>query len=179
MQQPQQHQQLHQQINHQYQKELQLRPNSCSPQIQQHTWQEKSQQQSQPLLKKPTFHRDPNIAPVRSEKRNVINFGASIPKVINTSLLNTNLIKSKAISKYFPGASSNDFIHYMKPTLQNSLNPFESAILYMGVNDLLKQDSKIDVVTKEIRKIVSEYKTYGIKNIFISGLTINNRLHSD
>ena len=28
-------------------------------------------------------------------------------------------------------------------------------------------------------KIASECKTYGIKNIFISGLTINNRLHSD
>ena len=41
MQQPQQQQQLHQQLNHQYQKQLQLRPNSCSPQIQQHTRQEK------------------------------------------------------------------------------------------------------------------------------------------
>ena len=34
MQQPQQQQQFHQQLNHQYQKQLQLRPNSCSPQIQ-------------------------------------------------------------------------------------------------------------------------------------------------
>ena len=46
-----------------------------------------------------------------SEKGNVIIFGDSIPKGINTRLLNTNLIKSKAISKCFPGASSIDFIH--------------------------------------------------------------------
>ena len=67
----------------------------------------------------------------------------------------------------------------MKPTLQNSENPFESAILHMGVIDLLKQDSNIDVVTNNIMKVANECKTYGIKNIFISGLTINNRLLSD
>ena len=67
----------------------------------------------------------------------------------------------------------------MKPTLQNSQNPFESAILHNGVNDLQKRDSNIGAVTNSIMKIASECKTYGIKNIFISGLTINNRLHSD
>ena len=163
MQQPQQQQQLHQQLNHQYQKQLQLRPNSRSPQIQQHTRQEKPQQQSQPLLKKPTSHQDPDIEPLTSEKRNVIIFGDSIPKGINTRLLNTNLIKSKAISKCFPGASSNGFVHYIKPTLQNLENPFESAILLMGVNDLLKRGSNIDGVANNIMKIANECKTYGIK----------------
>ena len=63
--------------------------------------------------------------------------------------------------------------------MQNSQNPFESAILHMGVNDLLKRDSNIDAVTNNIMKIASECKTYGIKNIFISGLAVNNGLHSD
>ena len=131
------------------------------------------------LLKKPTSHQDPDIEPLISEKRNVIIFGDSIPKGINTRLLNTNLIKSKAISKCFPGASSNHFIHYIKPTLQNSENSFETAILHMVVNDLQKRDSNIDVVTNNIMKIANESKTYGIKIIFVSGLTINNRLPSD
>ena len=48
----------------------------------------------------------------------------------------------------------------------------------MGANDLLKRDSNVDVVTNNM-KIASECKTCGIKNIFISGLTINNRLYSD
>ena len=55
----------------------------------------------------------------------------------------------------------------------------ESAILHMGVNDFLKRDSNIDAVTNNIMKIASECKTYGIKNIFISGLTIKNLLHLD
>ena len=63
------------------------------------TRQGKPQQQSQPLLKKPISHQDPNIEPLTSEKRNTIIFGDSIPKGINTRLLNTNLIKSTAISK--------------------------------------------------------------------------------
>ena len=48
----------------------------------------------------------------------------------------------------------------------------------MGVNDLLKRDSNIDVVTNNIMKIANEFKTYGVKNTFILGLIIKNRLHS-
>ena len=47
----------------------------------------------------------------------------------------------------------------------------------MGVNDFLKRDSNIDAVTNNVMKIANECKTYGTKNIFISG-QINNRLHS-
>ena len=113
------------------------------------------------------------------KKRNVVIFGDSIPKRINTRLLNNNFIRSKVSSKSFPGVSSNDFIHYVKPTLQNPENPFETAILHMGVNDLIKQGSNIDVITNTIMNFSNEYKTYGIKSMFILGFTINNRMHSD
>ena len=49
----------------------------------------------------------------------------------------------------------------------------------MGINGLLKWDSNTDEETKNIMKIANKCKTYGIKNKFTSGLTINNRLHSD
>ena len=55
---------------------------------------------------------------------------------------------------------------------------FETAILHMGINDFLKRDSDTDIVTNNM-KIANERKTYGIKNIFLSGLTTNNRLDSD
>ena len=84
-----------------------------------------------------------------------------------------------AISKCFPGTSSNDFIHYITSTLQNLEHSFESAILHLDVNGLLKWDSDIDAITNNIMKIANECKTYGIKNIFISGLSISNHLHSD
>ena len=64
--------------------------------------------------------------------------------------------------------------------MQNSEKPSETAILHMGVNDLLKRGSNIDVVTNNIMKIDNECKTYGIISGHIrSGLTTNNRLHSD
>ena len=63
--------------------------------------------------------------------------------------------------------------------MHNSQNRHETAILHMGVNDLQKRDSNIDVVPNNIMKIANESKTYGIKIILVSGLTINNRLPSD
>ena len=63
--------------------------------------------------------------------------------------------------------------------MHNSEKPFETAILHMGVKYLLKWNSNIDFATNNIMKIANECKTYGIKNIFVSGLTIHNRLHSD
>ena len=76
-------------------------------------------------------------------------------------------LKSKAISKRFPGASSNGFIHYIKPTLQNSQNPLESAILHIGVNDLLKRDSNIDVVKNNTMKIASEFQVLESTTVYI------------
>ena len=63
-------------------------------------------------------------------------FGDSIPRGINTWLLKKKLIKSKVVCKFFPGPTSKDLVHYIKPTLQE--NEFDTSILHMGVNDVLK-----------------------------------------
>ena len=55
-----------------------------------------------------------------TQKNNVVICGNSIPKGINTRLLNKKLIKSKAACKFFPGSTSKDFVHYIKPTLQEN-----------------------------------------------------------
>ena len=94
-------------------------------------------------------------------------------------MLNTKLIKPKAISKCFSGVTSNDFTNYIKTTLKNKENEFEVAISHMAINDLLKRGSNMDVVTNSIMIVVNECKNYGIKNIFVSGLTIINGRHSD
>ena len=46
------------------------------------------------------------------------------------------MIKSKVICKFFPGATSKDSVHYIKPTLQE--NEFDVSISYRGANDILK-----------------------------------------
>ena len=86
-----------------------------------------------------------------TQKKNVVTFGDSIPKGINTWLLNKKLIKSKVVCKFFSGATSKDFVHYIKPTLQE--NEFDTSILYMGVNDVLKLGSNIDTMSKDIINI--------------------------
>ena len=65
------------------------------------------------------------------------------------------------------------YIQYIKSTLQNPENLFEAAILHMGIKDLQKS------VTNNIINVANQCKNYGIKNIFVSDLTINNRLHLD
>ena len=88
--------------------------------------------------------------------------------------MNTNLIRSKAIGDCFPGAIWNGFINYIKATLRNPENRFETTILHMYTNDFLEMCSNIDVLTNNVKNIANEWKSYGIKNIFFSGLTCND-----
>ena len=94
----------------------------------------KTSQENQSLLTVPgeRSYKDTLIM----QKKNVVIFGDSIPRGINMRLLKKKLIKSKVVSKFFPGATSKDFVHYIKPTLQE--NEFDTSILHMGVNDVLK-----------------------------------------
>ena len=83
-------------------------------------------------------------------------------------MLNTNLVRSKAISKCFPRATS------IFEISQNPENRFETATMRIGINDFLKLGSNIDVVRNNIINNPNECKNYGIENIFVLGLTINN-----
>ena len=112
-----------------------------------------------------------------AQKKNVIIFGDSIPKGINTRLLNKKLIKSKAVCNFFPGAISKDFIDYIKPTFQE--NEFDTSIYGindMGDNDVLKLGSNIDTVSKDIINITNHCKNFGVKQIIISGLALTTWL---
>ena len=105
-----------------------------------------------------------------TQKKNVVIFGDSIPKGINKRLFNKKLIKTKVVGKFFPGATSKDFVHYIKPTLPE--NEFDTSILHMGVNDVLKLGSNIYSVSKDIINIANHCKNFGVKQIIISGLTL-------
>ena len=82
------------------------------------------------------------------------------------------MIRSKSVCKFFPGATSKDFVHHVKLTLQE--NEADIAILRMGVNDILNLGSNIDPVSKDIMSIANQYKNFGVKQI-ISGLTFTTR----
>ena len=86
-----------------------------------------------------------------TQKKKVVIFGDSIPKEINTQLLNKKLIKSKVSCKFSSSATLKDSVHHIKPTLQE--NEFDTSLLHMGVNDVLKLSSNIDTVPKDIINI--------------------------
>ena len=65
-------------------------------------------------------------------------------KGINMQFLNKKFIKSKFVCKFFPGTTSKDFTHYLKQRLQE--NEFDTSILHMSINDILKLGSNIDTV---------------------------------
>ena len=84
------------------------------------------------------------------------------------------MIKSKVLCKFFPSATLKDFAHYIKPTFQE--NEFETSVLHMGVNDVLKLGSNIDNASKDIINIANHCKNFSVKQIIISGLTLTTRL---
>ena len=49
---------------------------------------------------------------------------------------------------------------------------FEEFISDMDISNLLTHGSNIDLVTNKIMNADDECKNYGIKNIFVSGLTL-------
>ena len=105
-----------------------------------------------------------------THKKNVVIFRDSIPKGINTRLLNKKLINPKVVCKLFPGATSKDFVHYITSTLYE--NEFDTSILHMSVNDVLKLGSNTDTVSKDIINIANHCKNFDVKQIIISGVTL-------
>ena len=87
------------------------------------------------------------------------------------------MIQSKFVCKLSPGATSKDFVHYIKPTFQE--NEFDTSVLHMGVNDVLKLGSNIDTPSKDIINIANHCKNFGVKQIIISGLTLTTRLNAN
>ena len=113
-------QQLHQQVQHQQQELQKLQQRKpCN-------------HQTQPLQDKHA-----NVGTVSNEKQNIVIFGDSIPTGTNRKILSQKLFNAKGFYRFFPGATSRDFFHYIKPTLQEPQTNLDIAVLHMGVNDTL------------------------------------------
>ena len=78
--------------------------------------------------------------------------------------------------KCFPGCNSKEILHYTEPTLETGF--YDSAILHVGVNDLLnnKSPSSTDDLVSNLVKIVNKCKSFGVMDLFVSGIAFNKRL---
>ena len=92
--------------------------------------------------------------------------------------INKGLQSGRAQCKYFPGATSKDLLHYIDRTLED--HSFEVVIIHIGVNDIIsnRSSTNFDHVLKNIKNIVRKCRSYGIENIFISGLLQATRIIS-
>ena len=97
-------------------------------------------------------------------------FTDTIPKEIRVRELNIFIKNDKTKMVPFPGATPIEILHYLDVHLTN-FSP-DVVILHVRVNDLLEDNSKskIENLEKNLRSIVDKCHTYGVKNVFISGL---------
>ena len=109
-------------------------------------------------------------------QRDILIFTDSIPKGIHIRELNSFIKNSKTEMLSFPGATSKEVLHYLDVHLTNS--SADDVFVHVGVDDLSKDNSKskIEILVKNLRFVVEKCHTYGIKNVFISGLVYIARI---
>ena len=109
-------------------------------------------------------------------QRDILIFTDNIPKGIRIRELNTFIKNGKTKIISFPGATSKDILHYLDVHLTNS--SLDLIILHVGVNYLLEDSSKsqIENLEKNLRSMADKCHTYGVKNVFISGLVYTTRI---
>ena len=73
-------------------------------------------------------------------KKQVVIFSDSIPRSIRLREFNYWLHKGYAQFKSFPGGTYKELLYYVEPTLKNK--KFDDALLHVGVNDILNDDSQ-------------------------------------
>ena len=116
---------------------------------------------------------------IGKRNNNIVIFGDSITNFsrCHKNIFNKKIDVRKARFKYFPGVLSRDILYYVILTLDKSA--FDVAIIKVGINDLLNCEGDIDQfnnILQNIEHIVYKCRQYSVKNTFLSGLTITNRL---
>ena len=106
----------------------------------------------------------------------VIVFGDSNIRGIRVREFNKQVKNGYAEFKSFPGCNSEEMLHYIEPTLETGF--YDSAILHVWVNDLLnnKSPSSTDELVSNLVNIVNKCKSFGVMDLFISGIAFNKRL---
>ena len=89
------------------------------------------------------------------------------------------MLNAKVFYRFFPGATSRYFFHYIKPTLQDPQTNFNVAVIHMGVNDILNLGSTVETVSNNILHIANQCRNYGVKEVSISSVTCTTLLNSD
>ena len=112
----------------------------------------------------------------KPEPANTFIFTDSIPKGILKNEFNGLIKNRKAKMLNFPGASSRQLLHYMDILLEGI--QVDTVVIHIGVYDLLNysNQSRIDMLIKNITCMVEKCRNYGVNNIFMSGIVFTTRV---
>ena len=110
---------------------------------------------------------------------NIIAFSDSTASFTRNSRSNFNneLKEDRARFKCFPGATSNDLLFYIEPTPGEGR--FDTAIIHVGINDLLNNTAGTEVLLQNILNIAARCKMHGINKIFLSSVPNTHKGSSD
>ena len=129
---------------------------------------------------------------LNNKAENILILSDSMLKTLRMREFN-RLLKGKGIAhlKAFPGAKAKQLKHHSIPILEE--NNYDSTIIHVGINDLLKSPEMLDStnVVDSIIDIGLNCRNYNISNIFISSIVycekidydfqvnLNKRLHEE
>ena len=105
-------------------------------------------------------------------------FNDSVPMGINNQNLNTRLSMANCKCRFFDGATSKHFHHHVQPTLNKRNVKTDIAVLHMGTNDILNAEGDKDLIAKSVIDIAKECVRLGVKDVFVSSVTVNTRRSS-
>ena len=109
-------------------------------------------------------------------KKQIVIFSDSIPCGIKLRQFNYLLHKGYAQLKSFPRGTFKEVLYYVESTSKNK--KFDDALLHVGVNDLLNDESQESVqnLLDNLKQIGLKCKSAGVKRILISGIVVDNKL---
>ena len=108
--------------------------------------------------------------------KKVIVFGNSIIRGIRVRDFNQQVKNGYTKFKSFSDCNSKEMLHYNEQTLKTGF--YDTAIFHVGVNDLLnnKSLSSTDDLVSNLVNIVNKCKSFGVMDLFVSGVAFNKRL---
>ena len=109
---------------------------------------------------------------------NIVIFGDSVPTGINIRNLNARLRTANCKCRFFGGATSKHFHHYIQPTLNETNVKTDITVLHMGTNDTLNAETNKDLIAENVIDIAKECVWFGVKDVFFSSVTVKTRRSS-
>ena len=108
----------------------------------------------------------------KSDSRNIKIFCDSLPKGISIKQLNQPINNGNARLHSFPGATSEQLLHFLDVNLDNST---DTVLIHIGINDVFNSISNVKRLLLNIQGMAKKCHNFGVKNICIwSGIHEEN-----